>query len=629
MAITDNHNLDDSVDIDIAKCLNYENPSSFFLFAGAGSGKTTSLIKALKHIKEKYGTSLKLNGQKVGVITYTNAAKEEIEGRIDYDNLFQVSTIHSFVWELIKPFTDDIKLIIQASLKESIIDLKEKQSRIKKVSKTSIDRERKITAKEKRLLQIEDISQFTYNPNGENKNKDSLNHFEVLSIASEFLSTKKLMQRILVSKFPFLLIDESQDTNKNLVEALLKVEKEFEGRFSLGLIGDMMQRIYLDGKANLGDDDLPERWAKPVKQLNYRCPKRIVDLINKIRKQSDGQEQVARSDAKDGIVRFYIFSQEIEDKSKSEEDVCTEMAKITKDKFWTGVNKNVQTLTLEHHMAAQRLGFTDLFEPLYHVSKLKTGIIDGTNIAMRFFTKLILPLYLAFVDEDKFTIARIIKQNSLLISKSKLKDENKQLEQIKKAKLATESLYQLWDDSKDPTLLDILQEVYKSSIFPIPEPLNVIAQRSSTEIKKIEESKNEDTDADEIIDAWDKSLLSPFSQIKLYSTYIEGEASIDTHQGVKGREFPRVMIILDDNSARGPLFSYEKLFGVIPLSDRDKKNKSEGKDTGIDRTLRLFYVTCSRAKESLALVAYSQNPELLAKNVIQNGWFRKDEIVLN
>ena len=54
----------------------------------------------------------------------------------------------------------------------------------------------------------------------------------------------------------------------------------------------------------------------------------------------------------------------------------------------------------------------------------------------------------------------------------------------------------------------------------------------------------------------------------------------------------------------------------------------EGKDSSIDRTRRLLYVTCSRAVRSLALVAYSENPEAVKSHVIKNGWFNESEAAL-
>jgi DNA helicase-2/ATP-dependent DNA helicase PcrA len=62
----------------------------------------------------------------------------------------------------------------------------------------------------------------------------------VIKIASAFLSEKPLMQKILANRFPILLVDESQDTDKPLMEALFFTEAKQVGAFSLGIIGDMM-----------------------------------------------------------------------------------------------------------------------------------------------------------------------------------------------------------------------------------------------------------------------------------------------------------------------------------------------------------------------------------------------------
>ncbi len=56
------HGIDDHVDAEIAACLNLASPRSFFLFAGAGSGKTGSLVTALLHIQKTLSESLKLKG---------------------------------------------------------------------------------------------------------------------------------------------------------------------------------------------------------------------------------------------------------------------------------------------------------------------------------------------------------------------------------------------------------------------------------------------------------------------------------------------------------------------------------------------------------------------------------------
>ena len=95
---------------EIYECIkNLHNLKSFFLFAGAGSGKTHSLVKILQKYKKDYSQNLRFSNKQIAIITYTNAACDEIKDRLDYDDTFLVSTIHSFVWDLIKPYQKDIK----------------------------------------------------------------------------------------------------------------------------------------------------------------------------------------------------------------------------------------------------------------------------------------------------------------------------------------------------------------------------------------------------------------------------------------------------------------------------------------------------------------------------------------
>ena len=87
------------------------------------------------------------------------------------------------------------------------------------------------------------------------------------------------------------------------------------------------------------------------------------------------------------------------------------------------------------------------------------------------------------------------------------------------------------------------------------------------------------------------------------------------------------MVILDDDEARGFLFSYEKLFGAKKLSSNDISNQEEGKETSVNRTRRLFYVTCSRTEESLAIVAFTKDSQQVREFVLAQGWFSENEII--
>lgn len=611
----------------LSDCLILESPKSFFLFAGAGSGKTRALVEAMQMFRQKYGQVFRLSAQKVAAITYTNAACDEIKHRIDYDPVFAVSTIHSYAWELIQCFHNEIREWLRNDLETAIRELEEKQKKGTS-GKASAERVIQMASKQERLARLDTIRHFTYNPNGENTGKNSLTHTEVIGIAAYFLTAKPLMQRILTRKYPVLFIDESQDAQKDLIDAFFTVQREHSEEFCLSLFGDTMQRIYFDGKAGLGDA-VPNDWAKPAITINYRCPKRIVRLINEIRAEADGQKQEPRKDAPDGFVRlFLVQDHQGINKTAVEAEIASKMAEITSDNQWSGDNQEIKVLTLEHHMAAKRSEFSDFFEPLYQVSKFKTGLLDGTLSGIPFFSQQILPLIKSLQAEKGFAVAKIVKKYSPLVSVDTLKTSESPLNEVRKADAAVKSLFSLWEGDSEPSLIDSLKAVAASGLFSIPDVfLPIVARDDSVEGESESDDSAEAADINPSIDAWDKALSAPFSQLESYVRYISGKSPFGTHQGIKGLQFPRVMVILDDNEARGFMFSYDKLFGAKSPTSTDQKNAGEGQETSIDRTRRLFYVTCSRAQSSLAVVVYTKEKDKIRCYLETHNWFDEGEII--
>ena len=612
------HELSD-VDKEIYSCLDLKNPSSFFLFAGAGSGKTGSLVRVLKEFRNNHSHELRLNGQEVAIITYTNAACDEIKRRLEFDSIFTVSTIHSFCWELIKPFQSDIKDWVRQNTRQELEELEQAQKKGRAGTKAAIDREIKIASKSKRLSNLDKIRAFVYSPNGTNSSHNSLNHAEVIKIASAFLDSKPLMQAILTSKYPIILIDESQDTKKELIEALMKTQSLFSSKFCLGLFGDTMQRIYSDGKLDLGLN-LPDDWRRPEKTINYRCPKRIIELINAIR---GNQPQIPGVHNEEGVVRLFVIDTTNEvDKLAMENSIINQMAEVTGDTKWND-SSNIKILTLEHKMAARRGGFFEFFQPLYDLKKDSSGLIDGAMSGMPFFIQRLLPLVRAIHTDDEFVVAALIKQFSPLLDKQQLRQSPSPYELIRQARQSVDELHALLKSDVQPLLIDVINKVFELELLELPDILLPIVKRG----EKYSEADDSEEDRNPDIDAWEAALSVPYSQIEAYSDYISEQSRFGTHQGVKGLEFPRVMVVLDDEEAGGFLFSYEKLLGAKEPSQRDLENISAGKETTIDRTKRLFYVTCSRAEKSLAIVAYTKNPELVQKHAVFQGWFIKEELV--
>lgn len=351
-AAVPNDELDRHVDEEIKNCLDPRAPRSFFLFAGAGSGKTRSLVGALDHLRDTAGARLRIRGQKVAVITYTKAARDEIIRRTQFDPIIAVSTIHSFAWTLIEGFNHDIREWLRVSLQADIEDLQAKEAKGRAGTKTSAGRIADIASKTRRLARLDTTKTFIYSPDGDNRGRGSLNHAEVLHLAGDFLKSKPVLRHILRDGYPYILVDESQDTNRHIVEALFTFQAAHKDEVVVGLFGDLMQRIYGDGHPGLGEN-LPSDWATPTKRLNFRCPRRVIELINKIRESTDQQTQIPRSAAIEGHVRMYVLPSEGIDKVAAEKAICTHMAGLTADQEWLDEDA-VKVLILEHRMAARR-----------------------------------------------------------------------------------------------------------------------------------------------------------------------------------------------------------------------------------------------------------------------------------
>lgn len=608
-------NTDINIDDTLEKCVSDGSRKSFFLFAGAGSGKTHSLVMLLKKINEKWGNEFNNERRRVAVITYTNAATEEIISRLGNNPLFYVSTIHSFVWEVIKPFQVDIK--------KYYIEFKEDEKREiqGKIERARISTRQKYTNDlekiENRISKAKNISKFTYNPDGNNYDYNALNHSDVIKIAAKMISESDLIQLIIAQQYPFLLIDESQDTKKELINAFFQIEKNYKSIFTLGLFGDQKQRIYTDGEEHIVDI-IPDTWEKPVKRMNYRCDRRIIELANKIGGFVDEYaEQNSRNDAENGFVHlFLIKNMEQRDKAEIEATVKSQMNNITQDNGWNPQNGNVKMLVLEHMMAARRLKFAEFLGQMRNVTKYSQILYQGLVNDMDVFTKRIFPLIKYMKDGNSQLALQLLKDHSPMLQKL---PKQAAYEALAKCKSVTEELSKI--DLRTHSIKDLLQLVAENDLFKLPDVLVEALSISS-------DSSTEGVEEKSALSAWINVMDLPAIQVQIFADYISGRTIFDTHQGVKGLEFPRVQVIIDENESNSFLFSYDKLWKVKPLSDTDIRNMNEGKESTIDRTMRLFYVVCTRAIHSLAITMYTDEPERAKATAIANEWFNENEITI-
>lgn len=79
--------------------------------------------------------------------------------------------------------------------------------------------------------------------------------------------------------------------------------------------------------------------------------------------------------------------------------------------------------------------------------------------------------------------------------------------------------------------------------------------------------------------------------------YINDKTPYATQHGVKGEEYKNVMVILDNG--RWALYDYDSIF------------KNESDNSKYERSLKLFYVSCSRAIKNLSVYYYNPSKEII------------------
>lgn len=186
-----------TADEEIAECL--RTGRSFLLDAGAGAGKTYSLVQALRAVLKERRRPLAANGQTVACITFTNVAKEQILDRIGHDPLVRVSTIHDFLWATVAPH--------QRALKSAILKFNNS------LGPTSTRRKdpAELTAALPEL-------KITYSDTGSNFLKGRLFHDDLLGVALLMFADNPLLCRLTTARHPYLFVDEYQDTSPSVVE---------------------------------------------------------------------------------------------------------------------------------------------------------------------------------------------------------------------------------------------------------------------------------------------------------------------------------------------------------------------------------------------------------------------------
>ena len=633
---------DTEADRELSSCLNSSPPRSFLMIAGAGSGKTTSLIKGLAGILDRHGERLKLRRQKVACITYTEIAAGEIWADVGKNPLVHVSTIHSFLWLLVRSFQLDIQAWVGNRIDEKLGELRTTAENFgPRVQQRTREKNRiDIARYTQQRARIGQVRSFTYGTGSDYVN-GILGHDDIIRMVPQFILERPLMRSLIIQQYPFLFVDESQDTTENVVAALKAVDEEFGDRFCLGFFGDPMQRIYLTG---IGEIPMGSSWAKITKPENFRCPSTVLSVANAIRRDGDGLVQtcgrMVKSDdtlhGVQGSAHIFILPND-EKRDQRIGQVRVWAAKKNDDPVWytDEGDKGVKLLVIVHRMAAKRLGFGDLYSALNDKApeKFKNGFLDGTTWPVRPFINFVLPLVIASKKGNEFDAIQVLRSQSPLLSRNTLNRINVE-ERLRELRQFTKTLQQMMEKESDATNADILRYVHESNVINLdPRVLSYLKLQSPSKVEKGENSfvaENEDDgeDLSKEVAAMDAFLRCPASQFWGYYKYVNNDSPFSTQQGIKGAEFERVLVILDDDEGTHVQFSYDKYLRIKAPSDKDLENLREGKETAVERTRRLFYVCCTRALKDLIVVLFTADVALAERQIATLELFPADAIHL-
>lgn len=631
---------------EICEYLTEQPPRSFFLFAGAGSGKTRTLVEVLRRLTGvvphesggRLANRLRLYGRSIRVVTYTKNAVAVISGRLGSNYLVAVSTIHSFCWELIGGFDEDIRDALIAGKAVQLDEAKAKAAaKVRGISDT--DR-KKFAEIEAEIEALKSVSTFIYHPDKDTYGEGAMQHSQVLDATAWLLLNRPTLRTILQDRHPFILIDESQDTMKSVLDALMKLAEPRGSGLTLGLLGDHRQRIYMDGHSDL-PGLVPAGWAKPELKMNHRSQQRIVQLINKIwaaklagRTQStSGVEQHHRTEKTGGTVRLFIGSTSLSTPEKRQKEVwaASHMQQAAQSDAWS-TPSGYQSLALEHKLVAARGDFLNVYTAMTLIDPNAAapsgrGENTGPSAARLVLQDLAQLAGCVAADGtvDDSAATAVLRRAGCLDQLPVDPDQRiVRAEEIYGAVVA----FGATCVKPDASVAEVTAPIINAQVFKVDARLlQQFSDQTPPPAAPIPRRETETDDARRRR-GWCELFKAPWAELERYRRYLAGNSELATHQVVKGSEFTHVMVVMDDAQSGGNQISYDKLFGATKLGDRDLENVQAGKETTIDRSLRLLYVTCSRARESLALVLWAENPnEALKYAMDKNGWFAEGEVL--
>ncbi|MCX5726868.1 MAG: ATP-dependent helicase [Candidatus Saganbacteria bacterium] len=547
------------------------NKECFVLDAGAGSGKTWTLVQALNYVLENKSQELKNNGQKVVCITYTNVAKDEIIERTEHNEMIHVSTIHDFLWECIKRFQAELRDKFKELLRVKLSKVGEE---LATKTRTNTKIFQKLTERKERYqeaIKILETNKIRINyDNYASYKKGKFSHDDLIVIAEDIFRSYPKIRKIVGDAYPIIFVDEYQDTQEETVSILLDYLSEIDG-LVLGFFGDKRQQIY-----DTGIGEIPSEYGLKLikKEENFRSSQEVINLLNKLR--SDIKQFQPPANSRRGEVLFYyhVVADNFNAKKFIEDNLKTRWRLLSPDE--------VKILYLTHRFIAKENNYEELYQVHSNNADVLTKNKDNRGISP--FTDFLFDI------EEIAELYQVRKIQQLL----------------RKVSFKVDSF-----DSKRKLKEVISALIGKRASCKVKEVIEFVI--TSKILVPSERMKGYDFEDEEKKEFYDKLMDLDYAQfIRLYQVQ-QNNTPFSTKHNTKGDEFDNVLVIIDDKSWKQS-YNFNDYFS----------NNHDNEERYL-RTSNLFYVVCSRAKNNLAVACVSDLSDM-ARTIVKE-WFGEHKYI--
>lgn len=604
--------VETAADIAVRECL--DKHRSFALIAGAGSGKTESLLDALKQIREREGAQLRQNGQRIACITFTKRAVEVIKTRLGFDNLYLVSTVHSFLWDQIGRFQFDIREALRLSRLPALI-AKERAKDNGGSSRTAVEARAKAERFEQMAGVLDTVEHFKYDdavigdyPNGQ------LGHDDIIEVAAFLFQTNATFRRITGLRFPFIFVDEAQDTFEGIV-AGLNLVCAGEDLPIVGYFGDPWQQIYEGSTGNFAP---PENGETISKTENFRCSKSVIRLLNAFRDDVE-QYPAGENRGREGSVIFRLAKSEKPEMPRnrySEEQIVRALAKMDAaltEWSWNG-RDDVVMLFLVRQMIARRMGFAELnrlFNGPYASSRAEAAFEEGDHFLLLPLTKTINPLVAARAAGDSRRIIDLLRRDSPAFAIDGINGSETLKRMVETSIALVDQLDTIW---RSGTIGEVLRFCVGKGIIRASEKLSEHLVRVPRAVEY-----------DEAIHGLDRGDWLADSLFRMgtlevsnYASFVTKNTVYSTQHGVKGEQYQKVLVVYDDIEANWNNYSFGKILTPETAGDPSDGQRARGR--------KLAYVSFSRALEDLRVLFFTSDPESAKQELVAKGLLKSEQI---